>query len=165
MLFRSLQIAQPSISAAIKGLEDNFNLQLFIRHHAHGLSLTPTGTRFFRQAQDLLRTAYEFEQNTLADNDQVSGKVVLGCYETAAPMHLPRLLASFYSAYPGVKVHVHDGEQHEILASLRAGQLDIAILFKHDIGADIETRQLAGPAQPHVLLPEGHRLEIGRAHV
>lgn len=38
---RKLYIAQPAISTAIKGLEDSFGVQLLIRHHAQGVSLTP----------------------------------------------------------------------------------------------------------------------------
>lgn len=38
---RKLYIAQPSISTAVKGLEESFGVQLFIRHHAQGVSLTP----------------------------------------------------------------------------------------------------------------------------
>ena len=37
---RKLYIAQPSISTAV-GLEESFGVQLFIRHHAQGVSLTP----------------------------------------------------------------------------------------------------------------------------
>lgn len=54
---RKLYIAQPSISTAIKGLEDSFGVQLLIRHHAQGVSLTPSGARFYRKAQELLRMA------------------------------------------------------------------------------------------------------------
>ncbi|CAI0962252.1 HTH-type transcriptional regulator tfdS [Serratia quinivorans] len=66
---RKLYIAQPSISGAIKNLEDSFGVQLFIRHHAQGVSLTPSGSRFYRKAQKLLRMAHIFEQDALADND------------------------------------------------------------------------------------------------
>ena len=40
---RKLYIAQPSVSTAIKHLEESFGVQLFIRHHAQGVSLTPSG--------------------------------------------------------------------------------------------------------------------------
>jgi len=52
---RKLYIAQPSISTAIKGLEESFGVLLLIRHHAQGVSLTPSGARFYRKAQELLR--------------------------------------------------------------------------------------------------------------
>ncbi|HCT05746.1 MAG TPA: LysR family transcriptional regulator, partial [Pseudomonas sp.] len=82
---RKLYIAQPSVSTAIKQLEDSFGVQLFIRHHAQGVSLTPSGARFYRKALELLRVAHEFEQNALADNDVVAGQIDIGCFETVAP--------------------------------------------------------------------------------
>lgn len=98
---RQLFIAQPSISAAIKGLEDAFNVQLFIRHHAQGMSLTQAGERFNLLAQELLRSAHAFEQNTLADNEMINGQIDIGCFETVAPLYLPKLIASFNERYPG----------------------------------------------------------------
>ena len=81
---RKLYIAQPSISTAIKGLEESFGLQLFIRHHAQGVSLTPGGARFYKKAQELMRMAREFEQNALADNDVVAGQVTVAVLGAAA---------------------------------------------------------------------------------
>lgn len=71
---RQLHIAQPSISIAIKNLESTFEQQLFIRHHAQGVSLTSCGRRFYEKAKELLRLSYEFEQNSRADKELVSGR-------------------------------------------------------------------------------------------
>lgn len=46
---RKLYIAQPSVSTAIKHLEESFGVQLFIRHHAQGVSLTPSGALVLSQ--------------------------------------------------------------------------------------------------------------------
>ena len=154
---RKLYIAQPSISTAIKGLEESFGVQLFIRHHAQGVSLTPSGARFYRKAQELLRMAHEFEQNALADNDVVAGQIDIGCFETVAPLYLPRLIAGFRQRYPGVEIRLHDGEQHELVQGLTAGRFDLAIFYEHDLDATIETEPLMPPQRPYALLPEGHR--------
>lgn len=154
---RKLYIAQPSISTAIKGLEESFGVQLFIRHHAQGVSLTPGGARFYRKAQELLRMAHEFEQNALADNDVVAGQIDIGCFETVAPLYLPRLIAGFRQRYPGVEIRLHDGEQHELVQGLTAGRFDLAIFYEHDLDATIETEPLMPPQRPYALLPEGHR--------
>ena len=53
---RQLHIAQPSISIAVKTLEDMFEQQFFIRHHAQGVSMTPSGQRFYEKAKELLQT-------------------------------------------------------------------------------------------------------------
>ncbi|GIZ12666.1 LysR substrate-binding domain-containing protein [Pseudomonas sp. NCCP-436] len=154
---RKLYIAQPSISTAIKSLEDSFDLQLFIRHHAQGVSLTPAGARFYKKAQELLRMAREFEQNALANNDVVAGQIDIGCFETVAPLYLPRLIAGFTELYPGVKIRIRDGEQQELVQGLTAGRFDLTIFYEHDLDATIETEPLMQPQRPYALLPENHR--------
>ncbi|WDD90752.1 LysR substrate-binding domain-containing protein (plasmid) [Burkholderia sp. FERM BP-3421] len=161
---RQLFIAQPSVSSAIKGLEESFAVTLFIRHHAQGVSLTPVGARFYRQAQELLRIAHAFEQNALADNDVVTGQIDIGCFETVAPLYLPQLLAGFRERYPGVSIRLRDGDQQELVQGLTAGSFDLALLYDHDLDGTIETEPLMPPQQPYVLLPEQHRF-AGQAHV
>lgn len=155
---RKLFIAQPSISSAIKGLEESFDVQLFIRHHAQGVSLTPAGTRFHRKAQKLLRMAHEFEQNALADNDTVSGRIDIGCFEAVAPLVLPRLIRGFKTRYPGVEIVIRDGEQHELVQGLIAGSFDLALLYHHDLDASICVEPLVEPRMPYILLPVDHPL-------
>jgi DNA-binding transcriptional LysR family regulator len=153
---RKLFIAQPSISTAIKGLEESFGVTLFIRHHAQGVSLTPSGARFYHKALKLIRTAHEFEQNALADNNVISGKIEIGCFETVAPLILPRLLQGFKQRYPGVDIKVKDGEQHELVKGLLAGSYDLVLLYQHHLDATIETTALVEPQKPYILLPANH---------
>ena len=155
---RQLYIAQPSISAAIKGLEESFNVQLLIRQHAQGMFLTQAGQRFYEKAQELLHSAHAFEQNAMADNEMVNGQIDIGCFETVAPLYLPMLLASFKERFPGVRIRIHDGEQHELVHGLTNGRFDLAILFRHDLDSTLEVEPLMKPSQPYVLLPEGHPL-------
>ncbi|SMB51136.1 LysR family transcriptional regulator [Serratia proteamaculans] len=155
---RKLYIAQPSISGAIKSLEDSFGVQLFIRHHAQGVSLTPSGSRFYRKAQKLLRMAHIFEQDALADNDMVSGKISVGCFETVAPLILPKLIRGFKTLYPGIETLIQDGEQHELVHSLTTGSLDVSLLYNHDLNSNIVTDVLVAPRKPYVLLSAHHPL-------
>ena len=154
---RKLYITQPSISSAIKGLEEAFNVQLFIRHHAQGLALTPSGARFHRKAEQLLRMAYEFEQNALAENDVVAGTVDIGCFESIAPLFMPRLIAGFRERYPGVTIRIRDGEQQELMRGLTAGSYDLAILYDWDLDTTIESTPLLTGQLPYALLPANHR--------
>ncbi|PVZ20460.1 MULTISPECIES: LysR family transcriptional regulator [unclassified Pseudomonas] len=161
---RKLYIAQPSVSTAIRQLEESFNVQLFIRQHTNGMALTPAGARFYRKAQALLRMAHEFEQNALADNDVVAGQIDVGCYETVAPLYLPMLIAGFRARWPGVEVRIRDGDQQELIQALTGGSIDLAMLFEHDLDPSIETTPLMPPQQPYALLPAGHRF-AGQAQV
>jgi len=154
---RKLYIAQPSVSTAIRQLEESFNVQLFIRQHAQGMSLTPAGSRFYRKALELLRMAHEFEQNALADNDVIAGHIDVGCYETVAPLYLPMLIAGFRARWPGVEIRIRDGEQQELIQALTSGSIDLAMLFEHELDRTIETVPLMPPRQPYALLPADHR--------
>lgn len=154
---RKLYIAQPSVSSAIRHLEESFGVQLFIRQHAQGMSLTPAGSRFYRKASALLRLAHEFEQNALADNDVVAGQIDVGCFETVAPLYLPRLIAGFRDRWPGVEIRIRDGEQQELVQALTSGSIDLALLYEHELDGTIETAPLMSPRQPYALLPADHR--------
>lgn len=155
---RQLFIAQPAIAAAIKSLEANFGVQLFIRHPAQGVSLTPAGARFHGKAQALLRLAREFEQDAMADSDSLSGQIDIGCFETVAPLYLPRLIAGFRRRYPGVTIRLHDGELQELIQGMTGGRFDLAILYDSELDGTIETDALTPPHRPYVLLPADHRL-------
>ncbi|RJF91802.1 LysR family transcriptional regulator [Noviherbaspirillum saxi] len=156
---RRLYIAQPSVSSAIKSLEDNFGIQLFIRHHAQGVTLTPAGMRFHHKAQELLRVLREFEQNALADNDVVSGQIDIGCFKTLGPVYLPRLIADFSRAYPGVKLNIKDGDQSDMKNCLQSGQLDLAILYNQEIDESVfDNSVLLDELRPYVILSADHPL-------
>ena len=137
-----------------QGLEESFGVKLFIRHHAQGVSLTPSGTRFYRKAQELLRIAHEFEQNALADNDVITGQIDIGCFETVAPLYLPQLIAGFRERYPGVNIRLRDGDQQELVQGLTSGTFDLALMYDHDLDGTIETEPLMPPQQPRAAAGE-----------
>ncbi|PTT92697.1 LysR family transcriptional regulator, partial [Pseudomonas sp. HMWF005] len=112
---------------------------------------------FYRKALELLRVAHEFEQNALADNDVVAGQIDIGCFETVAPLYLPRLIAGFKARWPGVEIRIRDGEQQELVQALTAGSIDVAMMFEHDLDSTIDTTPLMPPQQPYALLPASHR--------
>ena len=54
-----INVSSPSISAAISQLEREFGIQLFVRHHAQGLTLTPGGQRIFNEAKRILEEHHD----------------------------------------------------------------------------------------------------------
>lgn len=86
--------------------------------------MTPSGQRFYEKAKELLRLSYQFEQNSKADNELVSGIISIGCFETAAPLYMPSLMAGFKKIYPEITIKIYDGEQHEIAHGLHRGRFD-----------------------------------------
>ena len=58
---KALFMSQPALSTSIVQLEESLELQLLIRHHAKGVTLTPSGTAFLAQARSLIAHSEDVE--------------------------------------------------------------------------------------------------------
>jgi len=154
---RAINVSQPSISAAIGQLEDRFELQLFVRHHAQGLSLTPAGRRFLLEARSLLGHAAELRQSALGMADELAGDLEVGCFITFAPLLMPGLLRAFAARFPDIAVKLHEDHTEALIQSLRGGRFDLALTYDLNLGPDIGFEPLAD-VPLHVILPARHRL-------
>jgi DNA-binding transcriptional LysR family regulator len=153
---RDLHISQPSISAAIAQLESTFGLELFIRHHAQGLSLTPTGQRLLAEARSLLAQARDFHDGAIELAEGAAGEIDIGCFITFAPMVIPGLLRAMRQAHPDIRVGLHELHIEGLLEGLREGRFDLALTYDLNIGADMEFEPLAD-VPLHVMLAADHR--------
>jgi DNA-binding transcriptional LysR family regulator len=154
---RSLNVAQSAVSTAIAQVEEEFGVQVFVRHHARGVTLTPAGARFVVEARALLAHAGEFAASAGSLGDALRGDLSIGCFVTLGPFFLAGLLAEFGPRYPGIAVEFHEGNQEEILAGIRNGRWEIALTYDLGLPQEIEAEMLAR-SPPHVLLPKAHRL-------
>lgn len=156
-------ISQPSISAAISGLELDFGMQLFIRHHAQGLSLTPQGQRFLRQATALLQQAAQLRELGGELSGRVAGALPIACLVTFYPMILPELVHAFRQRFPEASVQAVAADQPDLLMRLRRGEVSLALTYDLDIPPDILFAPLA-KLPPTLLLAADHPL-AGRGSV
>jgi len=152
-----IHISQPSISTAISFLEKELGVQLFIRHHAQGLSLTPAGRDLLREAKNVVAQAQRLYVFASETSNQIRGTVSLGCMVTLAPMLVPELVHSFTTAFATTKVAHSEANPEQLLDDLRRSRIDIAIIYDLQVPADIDFMPLAR-LPPHVLLAESHPL-------
>ena len=152
-----LNISSPSISTAISQLEAEFGLQLFVRRHAHGLSLTPGGARFLERARDLLNRAGSL--NDLANDitGTVRGPLNVGCLVTFAQIVLPRVRRGFVDRYPDVEFRQYERDQAEIFEALRSARIDVALTYDLNVPDDLEFLPLID-LPPFAVLSDGHPL-------
>lgn len=150
-------VAQPTLSAALAKLEEQIGLQIFIRHHAQGVSPSPAGLRFLAEARNLLGHAHDVQRGMAAAGTAVEGELSLASFATIAPAFVPSLIKGFTSLHPGVMLRMAEGTQDELYAGLRGGLHDVALLYDVDVPPEFTLTPLASLA-PHVLLPAGHRL-------
>jgi DNA-binding transcriptional LysR family regulator len=81
----------------------------------------------------------------------------LGCFQTFAPYLVPALIARLSKLNPGLSLNLLEADQSHLLAALRRGEIEIALLYDFGMAPDIRVERLA-ELVPYVLLAEGHPL-------
>ncbi len=160
---RELMVSQSAISTAVAQLEKELGVQLLLRHHARGLTLTAAGQEFYRELRSYLVHTSELAELARTAGDALVGELTIGCFTTLGPFELPRLLAACEREHPDIRVHVLEDEHAALKQALRDGRCELALMYGYDLDDDIDHVQV-GLAAPYVLVGKGHRL-AGRKRV
>jgi DNA-binding transcriptional LysR family regulator len=155
-------ISQPAISTAISHIERELAVQLFLRHHAQGLSLTPAGRVMLRDAKQLLKQADGLYSAAADISQQLRGELSVGWFSTLAPIIMPELVQSFLRAYPETKIRSVESHQEDLSKSLRAAEIEVAITYDLQIRDDINFVPLAS-LPPYALFGASHPLSRERS--
>ena len=129
-----LNITQAPLSAAIKKLEDELEVQLFERT-SRTVKLTPAGTLFLTEAEAILqRTAAAL--NRMAElRSGSAGQLAIAYNETAFNTFLPHLLVMLRTRFSQIQFELREQETAEQLKNLRGGTIDIG--FMRPYGFDL----------------------------
>ena len=152
-----IRVSSPSISAAISQLEAEFGIQLFVRKHAHGLSLTQGGRQFMAQAQLVLTEASQLNDLANSITGKVRGPLSIGCLITVAQFILPQLRRSFSDQHPDVDFRQFERHQAELFEGIRNASLDVALTYNLGTPPDLEFIALV-TMPPYAVLHDGHEL-------
>ncbi len=155
-------ISQPAISTAISHIERELDVQLFLRHHAQGLSLTPAGRALLREAKQLLKQAEGLYSAADDISHQLRGELAVGWLSTLAPIMMPELVQAFTKSFPEVRMRSVENHQEGLLRSLRHAQTEIAVTYDLELGADIAFAPLA-TLPPYALFGASHPLARERS--
>lgn len=117
----SLMISQPSLSYSIKVLEEQLNKQLFIRNN-HKISLTNEGLEIYNKLKKIF-----VELDSIANNDELSGKVILGVRSAYASYILPFYINELNKIYPDIKIEFFIAKSNNLLKMLNNQEIDIMI--------------------------------------
>jgi LysR family transcriptional regulator, hydrogen peroxide-inducible genes activator len=120
-------VSQPTLSVAIKKLEEELDLKLFERG-ASEVSVTPLGEAIVRQAQSVLEQAAAIKEIAKRGKDPLSGPLRLGIIYTIGPYLLPELVRHAIDMTPQMPLMLQENFTVKLLDMLRSGELDCAIL-------------------------------------
>jgi LysR family hydrogen peroxide-inducible transcriptional activator len=120
-------VSQPTLSLAIKKLEEELELKLFERS-ANEVSVTPLGEEIIRQAQGVLEQAEGIREIAKRGKDPLAGSLRLGVIYTIGPYLLPDLVRQAISRHRQMPLILQENFTVKLLEQLRTGEIDAAIL-------------------------------------
>ncbi len=149
-------VSQPTLSAQIAKLEDDLGVQLFERGPRHA-TVTLPGRALIDQMQVILAEVQTLKQLARTVIDPLDGPFFLGAIPTIGPYLIPRLLPILRARFGRLKLTLIEERTDGLLARLRAGTLDAAL-----VSPPIEMDDLTGITIhcEDILLavPDRHRL-------
>ena len=158
----ALGYAQSVVSHHVAALEQEFGLTLVDRG-TRPIGLTEAGERLREHAAAVLGQVVLAEEEMGALAGLETGTLRVGAFLTACTSFVPRALASFEAAHPDVKVELEQLEPPEARRRLRAGELDVAVVWE-PFGAapapegDAFDRAFLADDPYRIVLPVDHRL-------
>ncbi len=127
----ALSYTQSAVSQQIAALEAEAGMTLLERH-SRGVSLTAAGQTLLGHAEGILAQldAAEAALSTIAGLR--GGRLRMASFPTAGATLMPLAIASFRSAHPDVELTLAEHEPEQIVERLRAGELDLGLLFEFE---------------------------------
>ena len=120
-------VSQPTLSIAIKKLEEELGVQLFERQSGD-ISVTPIGERIIEQAQRTLEAAEGVKQAAAQGKDQLAGPVRIGAIYTIGPYLFPELIPRLRRQAPDMPLVIEENYTAVLAEQLKRGDLDVIII-------------------------------------
>lgn len=120
-------VSQPTLSVAVKKVEDELGVQLFERS-ASEVKITETGRRIVSQAEKVLMEAGQIHEIAAAGKDPLAGPLRVGVIYTIGPYLLPRLIPRVHKLAPRMPLIIQENFTARLAEALKRGELDVIII-------------------------------------
>lgn len=149
-------VSQPTLSTQIRKLEEELGVTL-VERSPRRVMLTPAGHEAAERARRIVAEVEQMKEAARRDQDPESGAVRLGVFPTLGPYLLPHVVPALRKRFPQLELLLVEEKSDVLLARLRDGRLDVALL-----ALPVEDDQLHCETlfeEPFVLAaPESHPL-------
>jgi DNA-binding transcriptional LysR family regulator len=153
---QGLGVAQPSVSKAIRLLEQELGTELF--HRARGnLTLSPAGEAFLPWARQVVADLAAAVDEAREIGGLRRGRISVGATPSITTSILPMALGRFHAAYPGVELKIREAGSRDLVQDLDAGSLDVALVILPVTHRSLETVPLLHE-ELVLAVPGGHAL-------
>jgi DNA-binding transcriptional LysR family regulator len=153
----ALHVSQSSLSSGISELERAMDLQLLVRHHAKGVSLTEAGERLLVKARTLIEDAQVLEQVAHDLGSVPVGSISIGMFSVIAPYFVPELIAQLADSNPDIEARIEEVDLDQLNDGVLSGKYEVG--FGYDFGHSSQvTLEHLVDIPAHVVVPADHKL-------
>src|SRR4051794_13757650 len=141
---KELHYSQPSVSHHLARLEAETGAKL-VQRAGRGIRLTDAGRTLAERGAEILGRLDAAEAELSAHVGLSQGRVRLAAFPSALGTFVPCAASLLAERHPGLRVSLTEAEPPEAIRMLRAGYIDVAVIFRYDTGAeedDIRIRRL-----------------------
>ena len=151
---RELNLTQSAVSGALQALEARHGVRLFDRI-GRGVTLNAAGRAFLAEAEAVMARAMAAEIALQDLSDLRRGRLAIRATPTIINYWLPRRLAAFHGAHPGVELSVDVGDTGSVLRAVTEGEAELGFAGVAPDDASLSAAAV-GRDQPIVVAPAGH---------
>jgi len=152
-------VSQPALSAGIQELERVLGAPVVERTRG-AVQLTAVGAEAVSRAEDVLARTEDLVEAARNAGRPLSGRLRLGIIPTVAPFLLPATLPGLKAAYPQLRLFIREDLTSRLLAGLKAGQLDCAVIALPYAATGIDHARISDD-EILAAAPVGHPLASG----
>lgn len=149
-------VSQPALSSGVQELERILGAPVVERTRGN-IQLTAVGAEACRRAEDVLARTEDLVEAAQNAGRPLSGRLRLGIIPTVAPFLLPATLPALKARYPALKLFIREDLTPRLVAGLKAGQLDCAVIALPYDAPGIEHARI-GDDEILAAAPVGHAL-------
>src|ERR671915_652154 len=155
----ALNFTQSAVSQHVAALERETGTQL-VERLPRGVRLTEAGSVLVGHADAIIARLESAEDDLANIAGLRGGRLRLVCFQSAGATVVPRAVARFHEQHPDVELSMREAEPDEAGAMLKAGDVDLALVYDHPaltLMPDLELTHLMDDFYD-ALLPASHPL-------
>ncbi len=138
---RALRVSQPSLSVALKRLEEQLDTTLFVRTR-RGVTLTRTGEVLLRETRQAARALAAARDEIHGLETEPRGEFTLGVHESLGAYCLPGFMARFLGEHPGIQLSLWNGNSREVQRAVVEREIDLGLVVNAEPHPDCVIQEL-----------------------
>lgn len=123
----ALHTSQPGVSKQIQLLEEELNLKIFQRNGKRLIGITEPGKIILELAERVMRELENIKRVGEEFTHEETGTLTIATTHTQARYRLPAAVKAFTQQFPGVRLHIHQGNPTQVAEQVARGEADIGI--------------------------------------